>query len=83
MSNSDIGGRKGGGAVVRMSVGLHRQASESLEYLAEKWGVSKTDAINRALSYTSQFLHFEDEGYEVELYDPKRDRHRSVMVIGS
>jgi len=42
-------GPSGGGGLTRMTVNLNRQAVQALDVLTDETGLSKTDAVNRAL----------------------------------
>ncbi|MFI7166900.1 ribbon-helix-helix protein, CopG family [Rhodococcus erythropolis] len=68
---------------VRLSVNLNDEVAEALKDIAEKRGLTATEAVRRAIAW---YKFIDDEvvegGRKIQLVDPKTDKVSEVAVVG-
>jgi hypothetical protein len=65
----------------RLSINLSSSAMTALRELSLRKGTSVTEMVRRAIALLKLVEDAEQEGQEVQVYDPKSDKVRTIQFI--
>ena len=68
---------------VRLSVNLNDEVADALKQIADRRGITATEAVRRAIAW---YKFIDDEvvqgGRKIQLVDPQSDKVSEVAVVG-
>ena len=70
-------------ADVKLSANLSRAVVDALKEIAEKRGISMTEALRQAISHEKYFQDAVDQDLKILLEEPKSGRLREVVLAPS